>query len=75
MIKLTLTPDHSLAQTYQKWIKQGLRLDYYIFSIFTPLLILVGGGYNLRKIIWRGDKNMAEYIWHTLRYHHVLEYL
>ena len=63
MTELTVTPDHSLAHTYQKWSKQGLRLDDNIFSIFTPLLIIVGGGYNLRKIIWRGDKNMAEYIW------------
>ena len=63
MTELTVTPDHSLAQTYQKWSKHGLRLDDNIFSIFTPLLIIVGGGYNLRKIIWRGDKSMAEYIW------------
>ena len=56
MAELTVTPDHSLTQTYQKWSKQGLRLDNYIFSIFTPLIIIVGGDYNPRKIIWRGDR-------------------
>ena len=56
MTELTVTSDHSLAQTYQKWSKQGLRLDKYIFSIFTPLIIIVGGGNNLWKIIWRGDR-------------------